>query len=54
MCESKGKNKANSLQLELEESFKKFEELFVASLERNIQLERDLVYIKQELQKSLK
>lgn len=40
------KRKARSLQLELEKRFKNSEKLLVASLDRNVQLERDLICVK--------
>lgn len=52
--ESRGKNKSSNLQLELQESLSKFKENPAASLERNAQLKRDLIHVKEEFEKSLK
>ena len=50
----KGKGEASSLQMELEASLNTAETKLAMALERNNQLERDLVRVKEELNKSLK
>ena len=50
----KGKGKATSMQIELEASVNIVEAKLSMALDRNNQLERDLVHIKDELNKSLK
>ena len=50
----KGKNEASSLQLELENKLHTAEMKTKIALERNLELERDLVRVKEELEKSLK
>ena len=50
----KGKEEASSMQTELEASLNTAETKLAMALERNNQLERDLVRIKEELNKSLK
>ncbi|KAH0765257.1 hypothetical protein KY285_001128 [Solanum tuberosum] len=49
-----GKGEASSLQIELETSLNIAETKLAMALERNNQLERDLVRVKEELNKSLK
>ncbi|KAH0648271.1 hypothetical protein KY285_033519 [Solanum tuberosum] len=49
-----GKGEANNLQIELETSLNTAETKLAMALERNNQLERDLVRVKEELNKSLK
>lgn len=50
----KEKTEASSLQLELEERLNNFDKFLTASLDKYVQLERDLVRVKKKLQKSLK
>ena len=50
----KGKNEASILQLELENKLHTAEMKTKIALERNLELERDLVRVKEELEKSLK
>ncbi|KAH0665397.1 hypothetical protein KY285_026603 [Solanum tuberosum] len=50
----KGKNEASSLHLELENKLHTTEMKMKLALERNLVLERDLVRVKEELEKSLK
>ncbi|KAH0689668.1 hypothetical protein KY289_017026 [Solanum tuberosum] len=50
----RGKREASSLQIDLETSFNTAETKFSMALEINNQLKRDLVHIKEELNKSLK
>lgn len=51
---SKGKNEASSLQLEFENKLQTAERKMKLALERNLVLERDLVRVKEELNKSIK
>lgn len=51
---SKGNFEASSLQIDLEESLNKFQGYLAAFLKRNVELESDLIRIKEELNKSLK
>lgn len=50
----KGKNEANSLQLDLENKLHTAKMKMKLALERNLVLEKDLVRVKEELNKSLK
>ncbi|XP_049344714.1 uncharacterized protein LOC125809119 [Solanum verrucosum] len=50
----KGKNEGSSLQLKLENKLHTAEMKMKLALERNLELERDLVRVKEELEKSLK
>lgn len=52
--QSNRKGKASSIQLELEKRLKNFEKHFASYLNRNYQLERNLVQVKEDLQKSPK
>lgn len=50
----KGKNEASILQLELEEKLDKSQKLLISSIEKYDELERNLVYIREYLNKPLK
>lgn len=53
MDQSKEKGKVSSLQLEIEEGLKSMKKLLADSLNRNSQLERDLIRVKKNPSKNL-
>lgn len=52
--DGKGKKKASNIQINLEEKLKNSQKLLITTLRKNEELERDMVHLKKDLNKSLK